>query len=65
MVLCINNPFLLKYNWTVELVQRLGGKISDGGYTALLLLFYGDTEKTIFDSIGFKILWKKEKNIDV
>jgi len=29
------------------------------------MLFYGNTEKTDFDSIGFKLLWEKEKDINV
>ena len=65
MKLCFNNPQLLCYDWVVELVQRLGGKENNSGDTALILLFRGYPEKTDFNSIGFKLLWEKEKNIKV
>ena len=29
------------------------------------MLFYGNPEKTDFNSIGFKLLWEKEKNINI
>ena len=65
MWLCRFNPQLLSHNWVVELVQQLGGKVDKGGETTLIWLFFGNTEKTDFGSKGFKLLWKKEKNINV
>ena len=63
MILCKNNPQLLKYEWAVKLVQLQGGKIDGVGWTALVLLFTEKAEFTDFGSIGFKLLWQKEKSI--
>ena len=49
----------------MELVQQLGGRIDKYGYTAMILLFRGNTEKTDFGLNGFKLLWEKEKDISV
>ena len=65
MKLCCHNPQLLNHDWAVELVQRLGGKVDNNGYTALILLFQWKPEKTDFNSKGFKLLWEKEKDINV
>ena len=43
----------------------MGGKVDNGGWTALILLFNRKPEKTDFNSKGFKLLWEKEKDIDV
>ena len=65
MWLCIYNPQLLRHDWAVELVHRLSGKVSNSEYAALTMLFQGNPEKTDFSSKGFKLLWKKEKDINV
>ena len=65
MILCRNNSQLLNHDWAVELVQRLGGKVDNIGETALIGLFYRNPEKTDFNSNGFKLLWEKEKGIEV
>jgi len=65
MNLCYLNPQLLNHDWAVELVQRLGGKFYDYGWTSLIWLFTGYPENTDFNSNGFKLLWMKEKNINV
>ena len=65
MILCWFNSQLLNHDWAVELVQRLGGKVNDYGITALTWLFNGNPEKTEFNSNGFKLLWEKEKDINV
>ena len=65
MYLCWHNPQLLNHDWAVELVRRQNGKVSNSGFTALILLFYGKPEKTDFSSKGFKLLWEKEKDINV
>ena len=54
MQLCWSNPQLLRHDWAVELVQLLNGKVSNGGNTALTLLFYKNPENTDFSSDGFK-----------
>ena len=46
-------------------MHRLGGKADKEGWTALILLFIGNTEKTDFSSIGFKVLWQREKSIKI
>ena len=46
-------------------MQRQSGKVDVAGWTALLRLFHGNAEKVAFGSIGFKLLWKKEKDIKV
>ena len=48
----------------MELVQQQGGKVDNDGYTALIRLFRGISGKTYFGSNGFKLLWKKEKDIN-
>ena len=63
MMLCCHNPQLLNYDWAVELVQQLSGKICNNGGTALIQLFNRNTELINFNSNGFKLLWEKEKNI--
>ena len=65
MWLCLINSQLLNHDWTVEFVQRLGGKVSKNGYTALMWLFDGNPENTDFNSNAFKLLWEKEKNINI
>ena len=65
MYLCYCKPQLLNYDWAVELVQRLGGKVDNNGSTALIQLFIENPEKTDFNSNGFKLLWENEKNIKV
>ena len=65
MMLCNWNPQLLKYDWAVELVQRVGGKVDNNENTALILLFWKNPEKTDFNSKGFKLLWEKEKGISI
>ena len=59
------NSQLLNNNWEVELVQQLGGKADINEQVALLELFYGKPEKIKFDSNGFKLLWQKEKDINI
>ena len=54
----------MNFNWSIELIQRYGGKVSNGKNTVLIFIFYGNTEKTDFDSNGFKLLWEKEKSIN-
>ena len=63
MMLCHYNPILLKHEWAVELVQYLGGKVIKGRFTALMSLFAGNIDNADFNSIGFKLLWEKEKGI--
>ena len=65
MTLCYHNSQLLRFDWAVELVQRLGGIVNNVGNTALLKLLLGNAEKTDFSSRGFKILWEIEKNIKI
>ena len=65
MHLCRFNPQLLSHDWAMELVQRLRGKISKGGWTALTILFDGNPENTDFNSNVFKLLWDIEKYINV
>ena len=65
MYLCYDNPQLLNHEWAVDLVQRLGGKVSNYGDTALMLLFDNNAYKTRFNSQGFKLLWEREKNIKI
>ena len=65
MYLCSNSPQLLNHDWTIELVQQLNGKVSNSRWTALIWLFNGNPEKTDFNSDGFKLLWEKEKNINI
>ena len=65
MVLCFYNPQLLNQEWSLELVQRLGGKVGSGGYTALIWLFIGSASKTDFCTSGFKMLWEREKDINI
>ena len=43
----------------------MSGKISNSGITALIWLFYGKPEKTNFGSNSFKLLWEKEKDINL
>ena len=43
----------------------MGGNVNNNGNTALILLFYKNPEKTDFNSNCFKLLWEKEKDIEV
>ena len=63
MWLCRFNPQLLNLDQAVELVQQLGEKVNNGRETALIQLFYYNSEKVDFNSNGFKLLWEKEKDI--
>ena len=65
MTLCFFSPHLINCEWVVELVNRLGGNVTNSGWTALIWLFYRNPEKTDFGSQGFKLLWEKEKDINV
>ena len=64
MYLCNKSPQLLNNDYGVELVKLLGGKVAKDGYTALILLFEGNTDKIDFGSDGFKLLWEREKNMN-
>ena len=46
-------------------MQHLGKKVNNSGYTALTYLFNGYLKNIDFGSNGFKLLWKKEKDIYV
>jgi len=65
MYLCYCKPQLLNHVWAVELVQQPGEKVNYDGETALILLFIIKPDKTDFNSDGFKLLWEKEKDIEV
>ena len=43
----------------------MGGKVNNYGETALILLFVENPEMTDFNSSGFKLLWEREKGINV
>ena len=62
--LCSHNSHLLRYDWAVELVQRLNGKFDTRGLTALIWLFERNSYKTDFSTNGFKLLWEEEKGIN-
>ena len=64
MILCWYNPQLLKYEWASKLVKQQSEKVDIFGYTALMYLFNGYNENIEFSSIGFKLLWEKEKDIN-
>ena len=49
----------------MELVQQQGGRVNNDGFTALIRLFQLNPGKTDFSSNGFKLLWEKEKGINV
>ena len=49
----------------MELVKRYGGKSNKNECTALISLFYANPEKTDFGTLGFKLLWEKEKEINI
>ena len=49
----------------MELIQRHGGKVDNDGDTALICLFNDNVNETDFCSRGFKLLWEKEKKINV
>ena len=65
MMLCYYNPQLLKYEWAIEMVQQQGTSVSLDRFTALIALFNNNTEKADFSSQGFKLLWEKEKELEV
>ena len=65
MILCSFYSQLLNHDWAVELMHQLSGKVDNNGSTALIQLFIIKPEKTDFNSDGFKLLWEKEKDIEV
>ena len=46
-------------------MHQLSGKVDNNGWSALILLFIIKPDKTDFNSDGFKLLWEKEKDIEV
>ena len=65
MNLCWYNPQMLNHDQAIELVHRHSGKVDNNGNTTLILLFWLNPEKTDFNSNSFKLLWEKEKDIEV
>ena len=65
MKLCLYNPLLLYHEWAVELIQQLSGKVNNDCDNALMLFLEGNTEIIDFGSRGFKLLWEKEKYIEI
>ena len=63
--MCRHNPQLLEYDWAVELVRSQAGNVDLDGCTALIWLFNGNADRTDFSSLGFNLLWEKEKRIEI
>ena len=63
MVMCKENPQLLRYQWAIDLVHCLKCKVDHDELTALIHFFKGMTWITNFNFAGFRLLWDCEKNI--
>ena len=66
MYLCTFNPQMLSLDWVSELIDSLSGMQNEINDTALIKIFESSNRhKVDFGSPGFKLLWNREKDVNV